>query len=104
MTMLEGLTSLTFDELPHTFMKDIKRRFVDREGKISHSIISENADCQGTIENSIIYPNAVIDSQSTILNSIILPGAKIMGRSKVYNSIIKKDELVRNAEVIENWQ
>jgi ADP-glucose pyrophosphorylase len=60
-------------------------------GKHSHvinSIVGENVDIQGKIENSVIFSNVRVAKDAVVKNSIIFPGNHIGGKSEITSSII----------------
>ena len=59
-----------------------------RGSYIINSIVGENVDIHGRVENSIIFSNVRIDKHAVIKNSLVLPGSHIGHNAFIVNSII----------------
>ena len=99
MNLLKEDATFCYDDLPLTLYTEIKRHFIKEKEKIKNTVVAENARCEGTITNSIIYPYVFISKDSYIRDSIILPGARIEGKSYIENAIIIEDEMLKDKQV-----
>ncbi len=59
-----------------------------RGSYVKNSIVGENVDLFGRVENSIIFSNVRVDKHAHVKNSLILPGNHIGPNSVIVNSII----------------
>lgn len=59
-----------------------------RHSHVINSIVGENVDIQGKIENSVIFSNVRVAKDAVIKNSIVFPGNHIGGKSEIVNAII----------------
>ncbi len=59
-----------------------------RGSYVINSIVGENVDLYGRVENSIIFSNVRVDRHAFIKNSLILPGNHIGHNAFIINSII----------------
>lgn len=61
---------------------------IGKTGMVKNSIISDNSEVHGIVENSVIFPNVRIEKKAIIKNSIIFSGNWIGEGAKIINSII----------------
>ncbi len=59
-----------------------------RGSHITNSIVGENVEIHGKVENSVIFSNVRIDKHAVIKNSLVLPGHHIGHNAFIVNSII----------------
>ncbi|MGC8765642.1 MAG: hypothetical protein ACP5QT_07125 [Brevinematia bacterium] len=64
------------------------RAFLDKGSYIKNSIVGNNVELNGHIENSVIFSNVRIDKGAIIRNSLILPGNHIGSNTEINNTII----------------
>lgn len=70
--------------------EEVNNRISDlkRGSHVINSLIGEDSEVYGTVENSIIFKGVKIAEQAVVRNSIILPGNHIGRKATVINSII----------------
>lgn len=74
--------------------------FVDRNAKISNSLVSEGCYIYGTVENSVISAGVTIEKGAVVRDSIIMQDTVIREKGKVTKSIIDEEVLVESGATI----
>jgi ADP-glucose pyrophosphorylase len=72
-----------------------------RSSHIINSIVGENVEINGKIENSIIFSNVKVDKNASIKNSIIFPGNHIGSHAQISHCILDEysgDNTIPNIE------
>lgn len=59
-----------------------------RNSYVINSIVGENVEINGRIENSVIFSNVTIAKDAVVKNSLILPGNHIGPKAEITNAII----------------
>lgn len=63
---------------------------IAKEGHIINSIIGENTEVKGKVENSVIFPEVKIEQGCVIKDSVILPGNFIGKNTKITKTFIQE--------------
>lgn len=63
---------------------------------ISNSIISDNCNIRGRVENSILSPGVYVDEKAIVRNSVLLPNTYIGYHSIIDSTILEEDVHVGN--------
>jgi len=74
--------------------------FVDRNAKISNSLVSEGCYIYGTVENSVISAGVTIEKGAVVRDSIIMQDTVIREKGKVTKSIVDEEVLVESGATI----
>ena len=77
-------------------------QYIGAGASLENSIISEGCIINGTVINSIIFPNVTIGKNTRIENSIIMSGCKICDNVIVSKSILLDNVMVHDHNVIGN--
>lgn len=74
--------------------------FVGDTGSVKTSIVGEGCEIYGTVRNSIIFPNVIVEEGAVIEDSIIMGGCVIEKKAKIWKSILAADVTVgENTEI-----
>ena len=63
---------------------------------VTHSLVAGGGEINGTVDNSVIFENVVIEEGATVRYSVIMPGTVIKAGAKVEYSIIAENAVVEN--------
>ncbi|MGM0380103.1 MAG: glucose-1-phosphate adenylyltransferase [Bacillota bacterium] len=75
-------------------------QIVSENAIIKHSMVNEGCYIDGTVKNSMIFPNVDIHKDAVVKDSIIMPNVVIKKGAKIYKSIISNDIVVESGEII----
>ena len=74
--------------------------YIGKNAVVENSSVGEGCEIDGTVDYSVVSPNAIIEEGAEVKYSVIMPGAKIRKGAKVYYSIIAEDaEIEPDAQV-----
>lgn len=74
--------------------------FVGDTGSVKTSIVGEGCEIYGTVCNSIIFPNVIVEEGAFIEDSIVMEGCVISRGAKIWKSILATDVTVgENTEI-----
>ena len=62
--------------------------FVGSSGKVEKSLVCNGCTIDGTVINSILSSNVIVEKGAEVKDSIILPNAKIRAGAKVIRAIV----------------
>ena len=79
---------------------DAAPQYIGDSASISESSISEGCTIYGNINNSVLFPNVVIEEGATVKHSVIMPGAIIKKGSVVQYSIVAEDAVIGENTVV----
>jgi glucose-1-phosphate adenylyltransferase len=71
----------------------MQRRYVLLREGVRNSIIADDLDTRGQIENTIVYPGARVADSAVIRNSILLPGAVVGAGQLLEQTIVLEPEI-----------
>lgn len=77
-------------------------QYIGAGATLENSIISEGCVINGTVINSIIFPNVTVGKNTRIENSIIMSGCKICDNVIVSKSILLDNVVVKDHNVVGN--
>jgi glucose-1-phosphate adenylyltransferase len=77
-------------------------QYIGAGASLENSIISEGCIINGTVTNSIIFPNVTIGKNTRVENSIIMSGCKICDDVIVSKSILLDNVVVKDHNVVGN--
>lgn len=77
-------------------------QYIGVGASLENSIISEGCIINGTVTNSIIFPNVTIGKNTRVENSIIMSGCKICDDVIVSKSILLDNVVVKDHNVVGN--
>lgn len=84
----------------HTKIKDNPPTQYTSYAKVSNSLIASGCSIAGTVENSIIFREVVLEQGCQIRNSIILPKCHIQENSQIEYAILDKSVKVNEENVL----
>jgi len=74
--------------------------YISNHLNIKNSLISDNCDLYGRVENSIICENVTVAEGAIVADSILLPGAVIGRNSKIFKTFIGHNAIIaENASI-----
>ena len=83
---------------------------VGEGASVSHSIISEGCDIDGSISYSVLSPNVKVGKGAEILYSVLMPGCEVEEGAKVHFAILGEKVKVKKGAVVgsapdgsDNW-
>lgn len=77
-------------------------QIVSENAIIKDSMVNEGCFIDGTVKNSMIFPNVKIHKDAIVENSIIMPNVVVKKGAKIYKSIISNDIVVESNKKIGN--
>ena len=69
-------------------------QYIGPEGKVENSYITQGAVVMGSVKNSVLGTNCVIDKGAKVIDSVIMPGAHICENAVVTRCIVADDIVV----------
>lgn len=84
----------------HTKIKDNPPTQYTSQAKISNSLIASGCSIAGSVENSIIFREVVLEKSCQIRNSIILPKSHIQENAQIEYAILDKSVQVHEENVL----
>ena len=91
--LLGAAPSIPLAQLPCTIAPEMQRRYVLLREGVRNSIVADDLDTRGQIENTIVYPGARVADSAVIRNSILLPGAVVGAGQLLEQSIVLEPEI-----------
>ena len=72
-------------------------QYVGTKAKIVNSIVNQGARVEGSVKNSVIFTEAVIESGATVIDSVIMPGAVIKSGAYVNKAIVADNVVIASS-------
>lgn len=87
-----------FDPSWRIYSEDITYppHYIDTHAKIRNSMINQGCVIKGTVENSVLFHDVVVEEGAVVKNSVLLPGVRIGEAARLNNVIV--DESVSITE------
>ena len=70
--------------------------YIGETAKVSNSMIALGCEIEGTVENSVLASNVVVEEGATVKDSVIMAGTVIRKGATVTYSIIDEDVVVED--------
>ena len=87
------------DRLIHTKIHDAPPvKYLDN-AKVKDALVGTGSIINGTIENSVIFRNVIIEEGAKVKNSVILPLCHVGKKAILENVICEKDVVIEDGEV-----
>jgi len=71
-------------------------QYVGANASVKESIVNQGAIVLGSVTNSVIFTNAVIEEGAVVVDSVIMSGAHIGKNAKVYNAIVADNVCIKD--------
>lgn len=84
----------------HTSSKNLPPHYVGEKGALKNSLVNEACLIYGTVENSVLFDQVLVEEGAEVYNSVLLPGVKISKGAKIYNSVVNSDVVVEAGQVV----
>lgn len=78
-----------------THVHDENPCYYSEHAQVSESLIADGTSISGTVENSIIFRDVVIERDAVVKNSIVMAGTVIQEGASIENMIVDKNVTVR---------
>lgn len=78
----------------HTTSKDLPPHYIGKDGKVSNSLVNEACQIHGTIENSVLFDQVIVEVGAKIYNSVILPGVHIKKNAELHNCVVNQNMVI----------
>jgi tetrahydrodipicolinate N-succinyltransferase len=65
-----------------------KRALIDRGGHVKNSLISAGARVEGYVEDSFVFPDAVVHRGASVVSSVVMNGNRIGGKAQLYKTLV----------------
>ncbi len=76
--------------------------FAGKKSEIRHSLVAEGSEVGGTVNNSVLFSNVVVEEGATVDYSVIMPGAVIKKGATVKYAIVAEGAVVESGAVVGN--
>ena len=70
--------------------------FIEKDGHIYNSMISEGCVIKGSVKNSVISVGCRVEEGAVVENSVIMPGVEIGKNSRIYYSVVGEKSKVKD--------
>ena len=74
--------------------------FIDAGARVKNSMISEGCIIYGSVENSLLSPDVIVEKGAVVFGSIIMDGTRVCEDAQVCLAIIDEDVMVGKAAVV----
>ena len=68
--------------------------FISDKGSVENSIVCNGSLIFGTVKDSVLASNVIVDEGAKVVESILLPGARIMKGAKVTRAIVGENTII----------
>ena len=91
-----------FSEFPTVFSEDTHSmpQYIGKNATIDDCLINQGAIILGSVAESVISNEVLVNEQASVIKSVVMPGAKIGKGAYVYNAIVGPNVVVKDGEVI----
>lgn len=62
--------------------------YIAPRANVARSIITEGAEIYGSVTNSIIFADVVVEEDAVVVDSIVMPGSRIHKNARIFKAII----------------
>lgn len=96
--------TINFDEPPIIYSEDTHSlpQFIGKNASIKDSLINQGASIFGSVSESIISNEVVVEEGAKVTNSVLMPGVKIGKNAIVNNAILGSNTVINDNEVVNN--
>ncbi len=80
------------DTRMHIFsnLHDHSSHFIGKAGHVEHSMVCNGCEIEGTVENSILSPGAIVEAGASVKDSILLPDSVVGAGAVVVRTILNE--------------
>ncbi len=78
-----------------THVRDENPCYYSEDAKVSESLVADGTRISGTVENSIIFRDVVIEKDAVVKNSIVMTGTVVQEGASIENMIVDKNVTIR---------
>ena len=68
--------------------------YIGADARVSHSLITEGCQVYGTVENSVLFNDVMVEPGAVIKYSIIMPGTMVCRDAKIEYAIVAEDAVI----------
>lgn len=80
--------------------KHLPPHYIAKEACVQNSLINEGCHIEGSVENSVLFNEVVVQKGAKLVNSVILSGVEIEDHCEIYNSVVMENVKVKSGTVI----
>lgn len=97
MDLINPNVSMELDDPPwriYSRSANMPPQFIGKDAILVNASISDGCNVNGTIDNSILFPGARVESGAFVTKSILFPGAIVKSNAVVEYSILAEDSVI----------
>ena len=76
--------------------------FIGKGALVEHSVVTQGCDVAGTVKNSVLSPNVLIEEGAEVHYSVLMPGVTVKKGSVIRYAIIGEDCTIEEKAVVGN--
>ncbi|NLW51937.1 MAG: glucose-1-phosphate adenylyltransferase [Tissierellia bacterium] len=84
----------------NTTSKNLPPHFITKTGRVENVLINEACYISGTVRDSVLFDQVVIEEGAYVEKSVVLPGVTIKRGAQVYNSVIAENQVIEEGTKI----
>lgn len=84
----------------HTTSKNLPPHYIGKDGIVESSLVNEACQIHGTVLNSVLFDQVIVEKGAKVVNSVVLPGSQIKKGAKLYNCVVNENVTIEENKVI----
>lgn len=84
----------------YTASKNLAPHFITETAQVSNALINEACIIEGSVSDSVLFDQVIVEEEALIKDSVILAGSVIQKGAKVYNAVIAENQVVEAGTIV----